>query len=202
MMGAMTAPDDAPRLGLRERKKQATRRELTAVALRLFAERGFDQVTVEEIADAAQASPRTFYRYFADKSEVLFGEDDRLMAVLRGALAERPPGEPPLEVARHGARALTAALAEVPELLARQRLVAETPALAARDATKRARWEREVTDALAVRLAEPAGSLRARLLAGAWRMCLEAAAALWLESDGRADPLALIDAAFDLVDVR
>lgn len=198
----MSASDDAPQLGLRERKKQATRRDLTAVALRLFAQRGFDQVTVEEIAEAAQASPRTFYRYFADKSEVLFGEDDRLLAVLRDALAARPPDEPPLEVARHAARALTTALAEVPELPTRQRLVAETPALAARDATKRADWEREVTETLAVRIGEPPGSLRARLLAGTWRICLEAAAALWLQSDGREDPLALIDAAFDLVDVR
>lgn len=195
----MTAPEDVAKLGLRERKKLAVRRDLAGVALRLFVERGFDHVTVEEIAEEAQASPRTFYRYFADKSEVLFYEDDRLLATLSGALADRPLDEAPLEVARHGARELMKALAEIPGLPARQRLVAQTPALAERDATKRARWEREVADALAVRLAEPPGSLRSRLLAGVWRTCMEAAAAMWLDSDGRDDPFVLIDRAFALI---
>lgn len=197
----MTASGEGAQLGLRERKKLATRRGLAAIALRLFAERGFERVTVEEIAEAAETSPRTFYRYFADKSEVLFDEDDRLLAVLRGALADRPADEAPLEVARQGAHALMDTLAEVPELLTRQRLVAETPPLAERDAIKRAHWEREVAEALAARLGEPTGSLRSRLLAGMWRTCLEAASAQWLENDGSDDPHALVDEVFGRIEV-
>ena len=81
----------------RIRKKQATRLALEEAALRLFAEQGYEQTTVEEIAEAAGVAVRTFFRYFASKQHVLFGEvaQGRIDA-LRTRLWARPPGEAPL----------------------------------------------------------------------------------------------------------
>jgi AcrR family transcriptional regulator len=74
--------------------------ELESVALRLFDQRGFSNVTVEEIATEAHISVRTFYRYFATKDDVLQLRIVRRSEVLRGALAARPVDEPPLRSLR------------------------------------------------------------------------------------------------------
>lgn len=74
--------------------------EVEAVALRLFDERGFSEVTVEDIAAEAGISPRTFYRYFPSKEDVLQVQIDRRSLALAAALGERPSEEPPLVALR------------------------------------------------------------------------------------------------------
>ncbi|MFD0539486.1 TetR/AcrR family transcriptional regulator [Actinomadura luteofluorescens] len=79
--------------GLRERKKEATRRALHEAAVRLAVEHGLDEVTVEAIADAAGVSRRTFSNYFAGKEDaLLYGDEQRMNAVLE-TFASRPSGE-------------------------------------------------------------------------------------------------------------
>jgi AcrR family transcriptional regulator len=95
MTVASAAPDS-----LRERKKQATRRLLRRAALVLVAERGLANVTVEDIAEAADVSPRTFFNYFSSKEAVLFGGDAERAAELRERVATVTPGASALEALR------------------------------------------------------------------------------------------------------
>jgi AcrR family transcriptional regulator len=80
-------------MGLRERKKEQTRRSIEEAAFRLFEQRGFQATTVAEIADAADISPRTFFAYFPSKEAVVFADFDETFATLEVQLSERPDGE-------------------------------------------------------------------------------------------------------------
>ena len=120
--------------GLRERKKQRTRQALATAALRLFAEQGYEETTIADIAAAAEVSPRTFFAYFPSKEDVVFAEIDDRLAEVRERLARRPPGETPLETIRDSVlNVLEALVTEHGEYGAVQvRLVLERPALQAR----------------------------------------------------------------------
>jgi len=85
---------------LREKRSEMMLSELEAVALRLFDERGFNDVTVQDIADEAQISVRTFYRYCPTKEDVLQLRIDRRTEALRAALSASPMDEPPLHSLR------------------------------------------------------------------------------------------------------
>jgi AcrR family transcriptional regulator len=80
-------------VGLRERKKQRTRRALIDAALRLFDEKGFEETTLAEIAAEAEVSTRTFFSYFASKEDVLFFDGASRMALATEMIASRMPGE-------------------------------------------------------------------------------------------------------------
>ena len=80
--------------GLRERKKLATWRAIRATALRLFNERGFEAVSIDEIAAAADVSRTTFFNYFSGKEAVVFDPDPEEPEQWRALLADRPAGEP------------------------------------------------------------------------------------------------------------
>jgi AcrR family transcriptional regulator len=113
---------------LRVKRSEMMMSELEAVALRLFEQRGFSEVTVEEIASEAQISARTFYRYFPTKEDVLQRQIERRSEALRAALSERPLNEPPLQSVRC-AFAQTVA-AEDPELVRRWvAVIAATPSV-------------------------------------------------------------------------
>jgi AcrR family transcriptional regulator len=88
---ADVTPDQLAELPLRERKKVLTRAAIVDAARRLFEERGFDNVTVAEIADAANVSVKTLFVYFRSKEDLVFADND-LIDVLIGAMAARQPG--------------------------------------------------------------------------------------------------------------
>src|SRR6187200_3131676 len=86
--------------GLRAHKKRAARESIAATARRLFAERGFDAVTVAEIAAAADVSEKTVFNHFATKEDLAFAGREEGVARLVADIAERPPGTPVLDVFR------------------------------------------------------------------------------------------------------
>ncbi|MFD7661632.1 TetR family transcriptional regulator [Streptomyces sp. NPDC059788] len=83
--------------GLRERKKQRTRDALIRAALELFTAHGYDETTIDEIAEAVDVSQRTFFRYFASKEEVVFAVHEMVEARYVEELERRPAAEAPLE---------------------------------------------------------------------------------------------------------
>src|SRR5689334_8446368 len=97
------APAAGPRPGLRERKKARTRAAIREHALRLFREQGYDATTVEQIAEAAEVSPSTFFRYFPTKEDVVL-QDDMELLWMDGFLAQ-PADMGPIAALRAAVRA-------------------------------------------------------------------------------------------------
>jgi AcrR family transcriptional regulator len=178
---------------LRDRRKRRTAEAIVAAALELFAERGFERTTIDQIAAAADISRRTFFRYFADKEELFFAEDERLLEVVEATLDAAPAGEPMLELARRATRALAARSTADPERrLARERLIAATPALQVRRLAKNLRWEQ----AIAARLVERGAREQEALLVPKLAMaCFQTAYERWVRDPGRDLP-GLVDESF------
>jgi AcrR family transcriptional regulator len=118
--------------GLRESKKQQTRERIASEAMRLFATRGFDHVTVAEVADAAEVSEKTVFNYFPAKEDLFFDEVPARLAAIAAAVRERRPGQTALGALRE----LQAK--EAPRLTSEQfatfaRVIEESPALRAKE---------------------------------------------------------------------
>ena len=140
---AEAAATDAPRLGLRERKKQRTRELIAEAARRLFAKRGFDRVTIAEVARAAEVSEQTVFNYFPTKEDLVYWRLETFEDELLAAIRERGPGESVLQAfgsfvlqrrgllaerdpkARERLAELTRMITESPALLAREREIFE-----------------------------------------------------------------------------
>src|SRR5699024_6085281 len=149
----MTVPTTS--LGLRERKKLATRRNIKQAALHLALEEGLESLTVEAISEVADVSPRTFFNYFSSKEEALVGENFEAEAEVRETILTRPSDEAPLRTLRlavAGSEMLRAADDRRDEAIAHQRLVRQNPSLLPRQLAKYAAFERSLADALAERL--------------------------------------------------
>jgi AcrR family transcriptional regulator len=134
--------------GLRERKKRATRDAIATTARRLFAERGFDAVTVAEIAAAADVSEKTVFNHFAAKEDLVFAGGDTRLAQLQAAIAQRPAGTSVLDVFRANSEAMldTIASGAGDDRLVVPRIVRDSPTLQQRLA---AGWEREAATLVA-----------------------------------------------------
>ena len=192
---------DESKISLRERKKLQSRQALEEAALGLFTEKGFNEVTVEEIAEAVGVSSRTFFRYFGSKEDVVLGPFLAGHRVLREALAERPPDEPVLDTLRHALQRLAHHLAELgPELSRQSAIIRTTPALMARGVQVREDWRSLLVEAAASRLAtDPTTDLRPHV-AAAWASAgLSAARELWEHGASGRDLPSLLAEAYELL---
>ena len=131
-------PVESPPLGLRERKKQQTRQLIAEAARRLFGERGFERVTVAEIARAAEVSEQTVFNYFPTKEDLVYWRLESFEEELLATIRDREPGESALDAFGRFILAQRGLLAK-PDPQAREQLVAvtrmitESPALLARE---------------------------------------------------------------------
>lgn len=138
---------------MRERKKAQTRDALIDAGIQLFAEHGFAAVTVADIAAAVDVSPRTFHRYFPDKVELLFAQDDELLDIVGRTLHEQPGGADPITTVRAVLAAITERLAgQHAELVIRERLLNQATVLRDRNLAKRAATEHLMAQHLAASL--------------------------------------------------
>lgn len=134
---------------LRERKKVATRQTIVASARRLFLERGYDATTIEDITEAAVVSRRTFFRYFATKEDLVFADEDDMLATVGAGIDTAPAGLDPLATAAHAARLLADGLqAQRAKIVDQHRLVTATPSLQPRAQAKHLRWQSVLADHL------------------------------------------------------
>ncbi|MFC3505257.1 TetR/AcrR family transcriptional regulator [Micromonospora krabiensis] len=173
--------------GLRERKKAATRLALHEAALLLAAEQGLDRVTVEEIADTANVSRRTFSNYFSNKEEALFYGDTLRLRRLLELIHERPADEAPWTVLSRAALRLTeeAFLKADPAWLTRRRQLRGHPGLAAHQVAAYATIEREAAAELATRLGGDDVALRSRVLAAHFLTTVRVAVQHWMDHPER-----------------
>lgn len=150
--------------GLRERKREETRARLTQTALALFVKHGFENTTIDAIADAANVSRRTFFHYFASKEDVAFTWQDGFGQGLVAAVAAAPAAPDPLTMAE---RALLSQLESftTEDAVTLTSLIQDVPALRARDSVKYEGMERALTDALRKRFPKKADELAVRLAA-------------------------------------
>lgn len=170
--------------------------ELELVALELFAERGFEQTTVEDLAEAAGIGRRTFFRYFASKNDVVYGDFEAALDELRARLRATPPEVPLLDGLREAVLAFNALPAEAePQHRVRMALVLHTPALQAHSTLRYAGWRGVIAEHVADRLGLESHDFLPQLLAHQALACAVAAYEQWLAHPG-SDLAALLDEAF------
>jgi AcrR family transcriptional regulator len=169
---------------LKARKRQVVRGALSAAAEKLFLERGFEAVTVEEIAQAAGVSRRTFFRYYESKEDVMVVREDRLGDRLLAELMARPLAEPPLLAIRNAlVPAIEYGLTEPDLARSTIRLLRETSALRRAVMERRSRLEERIAALMAQRMGATDSDNTPMLLAFLTRALHDTAFNAWYDHE-------------------
>ena len=187
--------------GLRERKKERTREAIIDAALDLFERNGYDATTVEDIAAAADVSPRTFFRYFESKLDLIMARSTTHSEKGIGPLlAARPADESVLEAVRHVVRTELEHQLDDPLIVREFQVMLTTPSL--RNMAREHFYEEEagMVGAVSARLGAGEDDLRARVTAGVIAAALWTAVDCWIAQGAELPRLpAMIDEAFVLL---
>jgi AcrR family transcriptional regulator len=190
-------PDPVPST-LLKRKRQLVRQEIGRVAWLLFAARGYEDTTVEDIAREAGVSRRTFFRYFSSKEDVVVGTSDGLAEDFLAAFAERPGHEPPIVSVQRALRPVVESrLADADQARAIIRLLRESPTLRRAMLERHARMEERLAGLIAERTkADRRKDPTPALLAFVARALMDASFNVWYDQRPR-DIGAMIDDLFE-----
>lgn len=186
--------DAASPVGRRQRKRDRTRNALMQAALRLFAERGYDATTIEDITDAADVAPRTFFHYFASKDDVLFGGHEERREVLIQEFRSQVEHHPVPEALRQALLTIADAFEDDPDFfLRRAQLYTKWQPLRSAVLRVNEALVEGLTEVLGEQLGlDPRRTLAPRLIAtfanGATRCAIDT----WVASGGKADLRALV----------
>ncbi|MGW7546325.1 TetR/AcrR family transcriptional regulator [Streptomyces sp. NPDC054770] len=205
-MTGMTAPHtsfspaDNPRLGLRERKKIKTREAIRTAMYALVTEQGYDATTIEQIAERAEVSPSTVYRYFPTKEDIVLTDeyDPLIMAELRA----RPADEPwPVSLRHVMHRAIRMGIKDDPVVSRlRTRLMVEVPAVRSRMMESMSSTGRMLRQAISERTGRDPDSLEVRVYAMSIVGGLMETSMYWAEQDHEPDYDALVDRALNVIE--
>ncbi|WP_046731303.1 mycofactocin system transcriptional regulator [Streptomyces humi] len=166
------------------RPRATSRAELERLGFELFAERGFDHTTVDDIAAAANIGRRTFFRYFASKNDLVWGDFEEQLARLDALLTAADPATPMMDALREAVVEFNRFdPAMVPWHRQRMALILGVPALQADSALRYASWRSLVTEFAARRLGRPAFDLLPRLIGSTVLAACVTAYEQWLEDE-------------------
>jgi AcrR family transcriptional regulator len=193
--------DRSARPSLRERKRRRLLSEIQRTALKLFTKQGYEETTIEQIAEAVEVSPSTIFRYFPTKEDLILS--DEYDPLILEALASGPPGETPVAAVR---RALTGNLKEIVDqdaslFLTRGRLMLGVPELRARLWDFLHQNEAALAGVFAAHAGRDPKDFELRVAAGAIIGAIMAAMTEWVETDGKADMVQLVDRALHQLEV-
>jgi len=185
---------------LRERKKARTREALIDAALELFEQKGYDATTVEDIAAAAEVSPRTFFRYFDSKLDLVMARSDTKHTLLGPLLLARPPEEGLIAAMREVLRCELDTQLEDPRVKREFQVMLTTPSLRNLAREHFYEEEAEMVPAIAARLGVPPESLVAHVVTGMVTSAIWAAINWWLAEGADLDRLhGMMDETFALL---
>ncbi|MDF9815312.1 AcrR family transcriptional regulator [Streptomyces sp. SPB162] len=191
-----------PKIGLRERKKIQTRQAIRRAAYRLFEEQGYDATPVDRIAEVAEVSPSTVFRYFPTKEDIVL--TDEYDPLIEASIRTRPADESPIQAIKYAVVEALRAVYQDPQeradLSARTRLLRDVPAVRARSMESMSMTGRMLARVIAERTGRPADDLELRIFTGAVLGAFQEATMHWAEHEQQGDLLDVVERTLDVLE--